>query len=248
MKSEIVFALDENLGFPILDENWQEFISKNNLKIENYDNMQLLTQVLIEREIGISYLPVANYYYLRNDGRYLPIANARTAKTHSSTMESVLVVEKNSDFNTIEELYQQKIGYIHPYCTTSYFALILLLKQKGFSIKNFFSEIVEVGAWQKQIDAVISGSVAATMVFKDVWLSNPLNAEKTRVIAEVTGLPTPLIIVNSRLVAGYLEEFKNMLFSNMSGKKNKAKLFSGFIPFEEKAVKNMLAEVSAVLD
>ncbi|AUR52271.1 phosphate/phosphite/phosphonate ABC transporter substrate-binding protein [Aquella oligotrophica] len=244
MNEQIIFALDEFLDFPIHEPTWLNFFRKHNIVIKNYDDMGLLTNHLKEKDIGISYLPVANYYHLKDDPRYVPIASALTGKSGSAAMDVVLVVKKDSPYNKLADLQNLDIGYIHPYCTTSYFGLILLLQRNGFSINNFFNNIVEVGAWQKQIDAVVAGEVAATVVYRDVWLKNVDNAQNTRVIDELDGLPTPLIIVHKSLAKEIVIEFFELLNNH---KMNGISLFNGFIPYDRNRVENIFSSIDKQL-
>lgn len=244
MDEKIVFALDEFLGFPIDEPAWVNFAQKHSIVTKNYDDMGLLTHHLQEKNITLSYLPVANYYHLKNDPCYIPIASALTGKSGSATMDVVLVVKKDSLYGKLADLRGLDIGYIHPYCTTSYFGLILLLQKNGFSIKNFFNDIVEVGPWQKQIDAVVEGRVAATVVYRDVWLKNTDNAQNTRIIDELAGLPTPLVIAHKSLAKEVSIEFFELLTHL---KREDTSLFNGFIPYDNKRVESVFSLIDKQL-
>src|SRR6185312_2804922 len=90
--------------------------------------------------------------------------------------------------------------------------------------------IRDVGAWQKQIDAVLAGTVDATMVDADTYASLPENAAKTRVLDEVDQLPTPVVIARSDAPASFVDELKQNLLSEP---RDEDELFSGFIDYEE---------------
>jgi ABC-type phosphate/phosphonate transport system substrate-binding protein len=100
----------------------------------------------------------------------------------------------------------------------------------GFSINDFFAEIRDVGAWQKQIDAVLACTVDATMVNADTYASLPENSAMTRVLGEVDQLPTPVVIAGTDAPASFVNDLKQTLLSEP---RNEDELFSGFIDYEE---------------
>ncbi len=123
-----------------------------------------------------------------------------TPITKRATQSSVFVVAKENPATSWHDLRGKRLGYINTYCTTSYFSPSVLLGREGFVLKDFFNAF-PVAAWQGQIDAVLSGSIDATMVYEDVWLAQPSNAERTKILARLDDLPTPPFIVRTNMDA-----------------------------------------------
>jgi len=225
----ISFAHDINLNFPAFDPSWSDFFGESQCTPRAYFDLKRLTDDLLAGKPTAAYLPAANDYFLRADKSYRGIASALTGNGAQS-LTSLLVVNSTSPITTLAELKGKRLGRINGYCTTSYFAAAIFLQRHGFFINDFFAEIRDVGARQKQIDAVLAGTVDATMVDADTYASLPENAAKTRVLGEVDQLPTPVVIARSDAPASFVDELKQNLLSEP---RDEDELFSGFIDYEE---------------
>jgi phosphonate transport system substrate-binding protein len=205
-----------------------------------YGDMARLTADLRQGVRALAYLPAANYFYLRDDPSYEPVASALYAADQTPRLSSLLVVAKSSGITTLGQLRGKRLGYAHRYCTTSYFAPALLLLANHDAIADFFAALVPVPPYQGQIDCVAAGRVDATMVEEDVWLKRPANAEATRVIARRDGLPTPLVIVGGSPGDNFRRELRQLLFSHRP-RVAPATLFSGFVPYQRQQVEEFFA-------
>ncbi len=234
------FAHDINLNFPAFDPSWGEFFGQSQCTARAYFDLKRLTDDLLAGTPTAAYLPAANDYFLRDDKRYHGIASALTGNG-AQTLTSLLVVNKASPIASLAELKGKRLGRINGYCTTSYFAAAIFLQRHGFSIKDFFAEIRDVGAWQKQIDAVLAGTVDATMVDADTYASLPENAATTRVLGEVDQLPTPVVIARTDAPASFVDDLKQHLLSEP---RNEDELFSGFIDYEEATDARFVSEAA----
>jgi phosphonate transport system substrate-binding protein len=195
---------------------------------------------------ALAYLPAANYFYLRDDPSYEPVASALHAADRTPRLSSLLVVAKPSGITALDELRGSRLGYAHPYCTSSYFAPALLLLENHHAIADFFAALIQVPPYQGQIDRVIAGEVDATMVQEDVWLKTPANAEATRVIARRDGLPTPLVIVGAGAGGAFREELGRLLFSHRP-RVTPTTLFAGFAPYQRQQVEGFFAASARAL-
>ena len=117
----MIFALDKNLGFVVEDLEWQTFFKKFKIKPILYDNMKELTEEMEKNTVALSYLPAANFFYFRTDQFYTPITNALFTSNKTDKIGSLLIVSKQSPIQSLSQLKNKSLGYIHPYCTTSYF-------------------------------------------------------------------------------------------------------------------------------
>jgi phosphonate transport system substrate-binding protein len=234
------FAHDGNLGFPVDDPAWREFLDRHGIHVAAYDDMAKLTIDLEQGEKAFAFLPAANYFYIRDDPSYEPLASALYAANQTPSLTSLLVVAKSSGITTLDQLRGRRLGYAHRYCTSSYFAPALVLLEHHAAIADFFAALIPVPPYQGQIDAVVAGRVDATMVQEDVWLKTSANAEATRVIARRDGLPTPLVIVGTNTGGEFKEELRQLLLSHRP-RITPTTLFAGFVPYQRQQVEEFFA-------
>jgi phosphonate transport system substrate-binding protein len=239
-------AHDGNLGFPVDDPAWKEFLDGHGIHAAAYYDMAQLTVDLKQSVKAFAYLPAANYFYLRDDPSYEPVASALYAADQTPRLSSLLVAAKSSGIAALEQLRRRRLGYAHRYCTTSYFAPALVLLENHYALANFFAALVQVPPYQGQIDCVVGGRVDATMVQEDVWLKMPANAEATRVIARKDDLPTPLVIVGANSGSKFKKDLKQLLFSHRP-RITPTTLFSGFVPYQRQQVEEFFAASARAL-
>jgi phosphonate transport system substrate-binding protein len=239
-------AHDGNLGLPVDDPAWRDFLDCHGLHGAAYDDMAKLTVDLKQSVTACAHLPAANYFYLRDDPSYEPVASALYAADQTPRLASLLVVAKSSAVTTLDQLRGGRLGYAHRYCTTSYFAPALLLLENHDAIADFFAALIQVPPYQGQIDCVVAGRVDATMVQEDVWLKTPANAEATRVIARRDDLPTPLVIVGANPGGEFKKDLTQLLFAHRP-RITPTTLFWGFVPYQRKQVEEFFAASARAL-
>jgi ABC-type phosphate/phosphonate transport system substrate-binding protein len=234
-------GLDTNLQFPEGDPYWAPFLAR--CEVAHYTDLDALTTRLLRRDLDVSYLPAANYFFLRGDPAYRGLASARSALTAATEQSSVLIVVMSSPVANWHALEGARLGYINTYCTTSYFAPAILLALEGLALEDFF-RAVPVAPWQGQIDAVVAGAIDATMVYEDVWLARADNAQKTRVIARLDDLPTPVFIGRTDN-----EPFTSKLERKLIGFAEKAApgaLYAGFSSYQGECLERFFAELARI--
>ena len=151
--------------------------------------MGQLTAALTAHVASAAFMPAANYFYLKDDPLYAGLASALAERTGHTTVTSVLIAPRTSNARSVMDLRGKRLGHINSYCTTSYFSPAILLAEHNVPFRTFFSTVEPVGAWQRQIDAVLAGRVDATMVEEGIWLAEPANQAQTKIIGSVDGLP-----------------------------------------------------------
>ena len=203
----LIFACDVNLGFPIDDPEWAAFFRDHGWRTENYDDMGELTATLKAHVPSAAFMPAANYYYLKDDPFYAGLASALAQRTGHTTVTSVLIVPRTSNAGSVTDLRGKRLGDINSYCTTSYFSPAILLAEHNMPFETFFSTVEPVGAWQRQIDAVLAGRVDATMVEEGIWLDKPGNASATKIIGGVDRLPGPVIVLAKTVDPAFASAF-----------------------------------------
>jgi phosphonate transport system substrate-binding protein len=225
---------------PVEDPAWREFLDRHGIHAAAYGDMARLTADLRRGTAALAYLPAANYFYLRDDPSYEPFASALYAADQTPRLSSLLVVAEAGGITALDRLRGGRLGYAHRYCTTSYFAPALVLREHHEALADFFAALIEVPPYQGQIDSVVAERVDATMVQEDVWRKTPANAEATRVIARKDGLPTPLVIVGANMGGEFKRDLRQLLFSHRP-RITPTTLFAGFVPYQQRQVEEFFA-------
>lgn len=233
-----IFAHDVNLGFPLDHPDWADFFRARGWRTEGYDDMGKLTEVLRAHAAAASFLPAANYFYVRNDPAFAGLAGALAMRAGTATVTSVLVVPKASTAQSITDLRGARLGYINTYCTTSYFAPAILLAEQGIAFDTFFAAR-PAGAWQHQINSMLAGEVDATMVEEGIWLDEPSNQELTKIIGRVDGLPGPLIVLARSIKPAFATAFLEKLLATKTAKPHQP--FAGYAAYNDDIVQKFFA-------
>ncbi|MEV6683219.1 PhnD/SsuA/transferrin family substrate-binding protein [Streptomyces erythrochromogenes] len=234
------FLYDANLRLEVGSPEWSAFLEAHDILACGYHgDMAPLTKQLESHMAAFSYLPVLNYFYLRADPAYEPIASAVYAADGTTGIPSVLVVPAGSDVADAGQLRGKRLAIAHRYCTTSFLAPLLMVHGLGGRIDEFFSELVITPPYEGQVEAVVTGSADATFIQEDVWLKDPANSERTRVITRMDHLPTPLFIANREAPLRLRSAVRDFLLSYGPAEKESV-LFSGFAPYDAAAVEETL--------
>ncbi len=228
--TSFIFAHDVFLGFPVDDPYWQDFFQKHNIVVKPYDDIDQMIVDLHQDYVTAAFLPAGGYYYLRNDP-YEGIVSAGLGKDQLTDETAYLIVRKESDIETLENLRQKNFAYINHECTTSFLGLNIYLSQHHLSYKNFVKKMIAVKGFKGQVDAMSGVSeVDATMLWDVYWLENKALQEKTKIIGKVSELPTPPVIFNSAIGEQLKTAFTHQL---LNYKPNTSWKYSGFVPFKK---------------
>lgn len=193
--AETTFLLDTNLGLSVADKPWPAFLARWAIKVVSTTDLLRLDAMMAAHEPAIAFMPIADFHRLlaTGDDHYRGFAIATSKFTGTTNLPSVLVVRHDDPANSLADLEGARYAYINKSCSSSYFSPAILLAAQGQKLGDFFS-IAPTAPWQGQIDAVVSGSVRATMVPEDVWRTDPANARTTRIIARYDNA-TPALVV-----------------------------------------------------
>ncbi|MFD8888828.1 phosphate/phosphite/phosphonate ABC transporter substrate-binding protein [Streptomyces erythrochromogenes] len=245
MNSTLLY--DANLRLDVEGSEWSAFLKSNNVKPIGYNgDMVPLTQQLKSHAATFSYIPAMNYFYLRRDPAYEPIASAVSAEDGTTSIRSALIVSASSSITDAVQLRGKRLAIVHRFCTTSFLAPALLIHDLGSRIDDFFSELIVVSAYEGQVDAVVDGSADATFVQESVWLKDSANAERTRVIAHRDHLPTPLFIVDRAISRQLKSDILNFLLRYKQPIDDSV-LFSGFAPYGGGSVREVFRMAEAAM-
>ncbi len=188
---QLQFLLDTNLGLLADQKPWVDLLPRLGIKPVSTTDLPELDRSVAAHEPDICFMPIADYHRLtaKGDRFYRGFALATSKFTGTTNLPSVLVVRNDDPADSLDDLAGATYGYINTSCSSSYFPPYILLEKKGRNAADFL-KMQPVPAWQGQIDAVVAGTVRATMVPEDVWKTTPDNAEVTRIIGrydEATG-------------------------------------------------------------
>ena len=213
----------------------------NGCSVASVSDLTALTGALLAHRFDFSYLPSANCYFLRADLAYHGVASALCPSNQKPSQNSVFVVKTSNPATRWQELRGARLGYINTYCTTSYFSPSILLARQGQALTSFFDAFA-VAPWQGQIDAVIDGSIDATMVYEHVWLARSENAAQTKIIDRLDDLPTPPVIAREDLDPALVADLKSKLlgFTPANGL---AQLYAGFAEYQDELMGGFFAEL-----
>ena len=239
------FAHDVNLRFPLDDPVWLDFFARYDLEPLAYEDMAKLGEDLTRSVAAVAYLPAGNYFYLRQNPSYTPVASALGAPDDAAELASVLIVPAASEVTEIGQLRGARLAYTHRFCTTSYFATALLLHEHGESIGDFF-ELAEGYAFEAQIEALHDGSAEATMVQESVLRNWEDAGAAFRVLGRRGHLPGPLVLCGQPAQDDLAAELAELLINHRPPAGPRT-LFSGFAPYRREAVEDFCAASAAAL-
>ncbi|MGP3683217.1 phosphate/phosphite/phosphonate ABC transporter substrate-binding protein [Streptomyces sp. IBSNAI002] len=234
------FLYDANLRLEVDSPEWSRFLEDHEIRIAGYHgDMAPLTKQREHHMATFSYLPVLNYFYLRTDPVYEPIASAVYAADGTTGIPSLLVVPAGSEVTDAAHLRGKRLAIAHRFCTTSFLAPMLMVHDLGSRIDEFFGELIVTPPYEGQLEAVVTGAADATFIQEDVWLKDPANAERTRAIARRNHLPTPLFIARKETPPRLRSAVQDFVL-NYRSSKGESLLFSGFAPYDAATVEETL--------
>jgi phosphonate transport system substrate-binding protein len=197
------FLIDSNLGLSASATAWPETFANLSIATEETNDLPYIGKRMLSHEPDFGFIPAGDYWRMRrahfssdrsNDFRYRGLAIPTSKFTGVPRLASVVVVKKDDPAQRVKDLKGAKFGYINKSCTACYFAGGVLLSKEGEQLENFW-ELKPTSPWQGQIDAVGEGQVRVTVVPEDVWVSEPRNAETTKVIGKwEDGVPAFVVV------------------------------------------------------
>src|SRR5258708_22501524 len=104
-------GFDTNLELPLGDPYWASLFKAENCDITSTLDLDTLTAALLKHEFDFSYLPSANFFFLRNDRAWRGLASALSPRTKAPAQSSVFVVKRLSPAPSWQQLKVAKLGY-----------------------------------------------------------------------------------------------------------------------------------------
>lgn len=197
------FLVDSNLGLPVNEKPWSDILAGLGVTTSLTNDLPELDRSVARHEPDIVFMPISDFHRLlaAGDTYYRGLAAVTSKLTGSSKLPSVLVVRKDDPAESISDLPGATFGYINTSCSSSYFCPAILLNRRGDDLHGFF-DLRATAPWQGQIDAVIDGTVRATMVVEDIWRATPSNADTTKVIGRYDDATGAVVVVGDGVPEG----------------------------------------------
>ncbi|WP_431238442.1 PhnD/SsuA/transferrin family substrate-binding protein [Mycolicibacterium aichiense] len=235
------FLIDSNLGLDPAGEPWREVFARIGIASTSTTDLAELDRSVAAHEPDIVFLPIADFHRVlaSGDRHYRGLTMLTSRLTGSTNLPSVLVVRKDDPATCLTDLAGASFGYINSSCTSSYYALAILVQRSGFSLADF-GVMCRTAPWQGQIDAVVSGDVRATMVLEDVWKSAPVNADTTKIVGRYDRATGAVTVIREGLAPPVVSALRDAL---LTWKPQPGALFGGFATFTESGVAAFFADL-----
>ncbi|MDA2889481.1 PhnD/SsuA/transferrin family substrate-binding protein [Mycolicibacterium sp. BiH015] len=236
------FLVDSNLGLPVDEKPWSDFLAGLGIATSLTNDLPELDGSVARHEPDIVFMPISDFHRLvaTGDDFYRGLAIVTSKRTGSTRLPSVLVVRIDDPAGGIEDLRGATFGYINTSCSSSYFCPAIVLKRVGRDLRDFF-DLRATAPWQGQIDAVIDGTVRATMVVEDIWRATPSNADTTKVIGRYDDATGAVVVVGVAVDEGLREKLLDAL---VSWQPRSDALFGPFTQYRDEDVAAFFADMA----
>lgn len=196
----IRLGYDANLGLPDgVDEILNE-LSRNNPSIsfecESFHDIGSLIEVFERRECAMIFTPAGSLPYFRKP--FDIIAEATFGPCHTTGLRSILRTRASQPPVTLLELSCRRMGCVNRYCTTSFWAPLILLSEGRQPVKNK-PELIELNSFAEMLMAVSDGRIDGAMIWDavtDLYHQESLNTQEGECVND---LPGPVLIANEQL-------------------------------------------------
>lgn len=235
------FLVDSNLGLPVNEKPWSDILAGLGVTTSLTNDLQELDRRVARHEPDIVFMPISDFHRLlaTGDTYYRGVAVVTSKLTGSTKLPSVLVVRSDDPADSINDLRGATLGYINTSCSSSYFCPAIVLNNRGDDLNAFF-DLRATAPWQGQIDAVIDGTVRATMVVEDIWRATPSNAEKTKVIGRYDDATGAVVVVGDGVDGVLREKLRDAL---VTWRPRPDALFGPFAQYREEDVAAFFADM-----
>ena len=196
----LTFVINPNFGFSVDEEPWSSLLPELGIAAQPSKDLDWIKQMMASHVPDLAYISISDFLrsVARGERHYRGFAIGTSKFTGTTNLPSALVVRRDDPAESFADLEGAKYGYINTSCSSSYFPANIVAAKLGKRLADFM-EIVQVKAWQGQIDAVVAGEVRATMTAEDVWKTEPGNAEHTKIIGRYENGKPALIVVRQDL-------------------------------------------------
>lgn len=196
------FAFDDNLGLP------GDFAQRLGCELVSFHELDQMLSAFAGGDVDAMFAPCGALPYI--NAPYDIIAQATFGPARGHVMSSLFRIPSGAAGD--ESLFLRgRIACVNPYCTTSYWApmIALLERTPEGSPVNFFS----AAGFDDMLFAAVDGRADGAMVWTAVADKHPDAAAKTRVLFQIDGLPTPVILARPSLDTAQKQRMRDTLAS-----------------------------------
>lgn len=211
LKKELILGFDDNLGMPL------GFLEETNLKTKSYHDLSPMLEDFKNGITQLIFTPVGTLPYINCYYELIAQASFRLGETNRITTNLVTARDIS-----LSDVTQSKVGRINPYCTTSFWGLLIYLLDK--TKKGTTIDFIETDGFQDLLFKTANKEVDVAMIWNIVSNTNPDVAKKTHSLGIKHDLPTPVIIANTPIP----ESLKNKMTNFRSAPDAENLFFNGF--------------------
>lgn len=189
-RQELATYLEEVLGIPV---NFQ--VS------EDYEQS---IDLLVEGKVDIAFL--SGFTYVKAKARnpqVEPILAPIEKGTDQPWYKSVIVVNLDSEINTIEDLKGSNFSFVNPSSTSGYLVPSAYLKTVGIDPEKDFTIVEFAGSHNKNLNALKTGKVEAIAINQPTYLNalkeGKLPVDEYKLIWESDPITNAPIVISSEL-------------------------------------------------
>ncbi len=198
----IRIAFDDNLGLPsgfvdALDATVRAH-GASGCEAVSFHDVGAMLGAFDRREVAIAFAPAGSLPYVAS--AFDVIAEASFGPEHETALRSALRVRASDGAVTLDDIATRKIGCVNRYCTTSYWAPMILLERESPGMSRAPLDFHEAAGFDDMLRAVVDGRTDGAMVWDAVALRDAEAANKTQASVVHDDLPCPLLIANEALV------------------------------------------------
>ena len=222
---KIKIAYDDNLGLPA------DFVEWVGCDIVSYHDLSEMTHVFEDDSVYGMFIPAGTLPYLQN---YEIISQALFGSENKTTLQSNFVSTNNiilTDFD------HQVLGRVNQYCTTSFWAPLIYLKQflpkdttLNFKNTNGFADMLHKAAMEE---------IDGAMVWDIILQQRPQDAAKVQPLFNKSDLPTPVIVIRKGSDDSIKDKINTFITSD------KKAFFNGFRAPEVKPLDQFVFDMKA---
>jgi len=197
-------AFDDNLGLPAGFSDGLASVVRDSgafdgCKAVSYHDVGAMIEAFDGGEVAMMFAPAGTLPYLVGPSEV--VVEASFGQQRGSALRSILLMRSSDAQASLAEIVRRKMGCVNRYCTTSYWAPMIVLDDRPAAQRPQTLDFHEAAGFDDMLFAVLDGRTDTAVVWDAVLARHPDAVPRTRAVAEYADLPTPLLLANGLLTA-----------------------------------------------